>query len=90
MRNTTVREHYIKRDGKRIKIRRHLRRVVESRDQGRTGERFKSLESKVYREYKRKGYSAERARDIAKKTAGSVFWEKYGKKSGSNILKRER
>jgi len=44
----------------------------------------------VAREYRKKGYSKKRAEKIGKAVAGKVFWRKFGRKSGSRILKRER
>jgi len=87
---THVKGHYIKRNGKRIWIKPHTMRVTRSAEKGRSGKRFKSLENRVEREYIRKGYSRARARQIARATAGKVFWEKYGKRKGKRILRRER
>jgi len=85
-----VKGHYIRRNRKKIWVRPHSRRAVGSKDMGRSGEKFKSLERKIYRYYRKKGYSKSKSIEIAQKTAGKVFWNRYEKKSGSWILKRER
>lgn len=51
---------------------------------------FKQLESQVYSEYRRKGFSISRSRRIAKATAGKTFWEKFGKKKGAAIIRKAR
>ena len=90
MKRIYIKPHISHRNGKRVKVKGHYRYVVESRDKGRSGDKFKSLARKIAREYEKKGYSKKRANEIARKTAGKIFWQKYGKKSGSWILKRER
>jgi hypothetical protein len=90
MRLVKVKGHYIKKNGKKVYVRPHYRLVVESGDKGRSGKRFKALADKIYMEYLRRGYPPTKAREIAVKTAGKIFWQKYGKKTGRWILKRER
>ena len=90
MKRIYIKPHTIKRGRKKIRIKGHYRQVVESKDKGRTGERFKKLEKKVEREYLKKGYSKKKAKQIGKATAGKIFWKKVGKKKGKRILKRER
>jgi hypothetical protein len=51
---------------------------------------FKQLESRVFHEYRKKGFSISRARGIAKATAGKVFWGKFGKRRGAAIIRRSR
>ncbi len=51
---------------------------------------FHKLERKVYRFYLEKGYKPEEARDIARRTAAKVFWQKYGKEEGIEIIKRAK
>jgi len=90
MKRVYIKPHYIRRNGRRIYIRGHYRTVITSLDKGRTGKRFKRLAKKVEQEYRRKGYSLKRARQIGRATAGKIFWQKYGKKKGREILRRER
>ncbi|RLF61824.1 MAG: hypothetical protein DRN33_06375 [Thermoplasmata archaeon] len=90
MRRTYVRPHFAKRGRTKYKVSGHYRKTVGSLAQGRSGKRFKSLESKIKREYIKKGYSKARAEKIAKATAGKIFWQKFGKRKGSRILRRER
>lgn len=90
MKTIKIKGHYAKRGRKKYYVKPHKRKVITSKEQGRSGEAFKKLERKVYNEYKKKGYSTKKAREIAEATAGKIFWKKYGKKSGSWILKRER
>ncbi len=85
-----VEGHYARRNGKRYYVKPHTRKTVGSKAQGRSGEKFKRLASEVAAEYRKKGYSAARAKRIGEATAGKVFWHKYGKKSGKWILRRER
>ena len=85
-----VKPHYIKRGRKKVRVKGYYRKVITSREQGRSGERFKKLERTIYNEYIRKGYSSKRARQIARATAGKVFWRKYGRTTGERILRRER
>ena len=63
---------------------------MPKKQKGRSGKKFKKLASEIAAEYRKKGYSATRAKQIGEATAGKIFWKKYGKKSGSWILKRER
>ena len=90
MGRTWVKSHYVYRSGKRVRIKGYWRKTVGSRGKGRSGDKFKALEKRVYAEYRKKGYSKTEAEHIARATAGKVFWEKYGKRSGSRILRRER
>ncbi len=57
---------------------------------GRSGEKFRHLSNTIANEYEKKGFSVAKAKAIGQATAGKQFWHKYGKKSGSWILKRER
>ena len=85
-----IRPHLARRGIKKVRVSGHYREMPSSREKGRSGKKFKRLERRVYNEYRKKGYSKSRSRQIAKATAGKVFWHKYGKKSGKRILKRER
>ena len=87
---TKVKGHYARRNGKRYYVKPHTRKTVGSKAQGRSGEKFKRLASEVAAEYRKKGYSAARAQRIGEATAGKVFWQKYGRRSGGRILRRER
>ena len=55
----------------------HHRSLATERRQDRRHEHigFNSLEKKVYDEYRRRGYSKDKARNYALKTAGKVYWE---------------
>jgi len=90
VRRIRIKPHLTRRNGKAIRVRGHYRNVITSREQGRSGEHFKALEDRIYKEYRKKGYSEKRARSIARATAGKVFWQKYGKVRGKRILKREK
>jgi hypothetical protein len=68
----------------------HRRRIKGPRLKTTRGEKFRALERKIYADYRRRGFSKKRAREIARATAGKVFWRKFGKKRGSKILRRER
>jgi len=90
MGKTYVKPHYIRRYGKRIRIKGHYRKTTGSLAKGRSGRKFKRLQRKVTIEYLKKGYPFSKAQQIGRATAGKIFWLKYGKKSGRWILKRER
>ena len=90
MKRVWIKPHTIKRGNHSIHVKGHYVHVTTSTEQGRSGNNFKSLEKRVEREYRKKGYSKAKAEQIGKATAGKIFWKKYGKKSGSRILKRER
>ena len=88
---TIVKRHFSHSSkGKRFVVSRHKRKVVGSKVRGRSGKAFKSLARRVEREYLKKGYSKKRAERIGRATAGKVYWEKFGKRKGSRILRRER
>ena len=59
-------------------------------DVGKKGVRFKDVAEKVAKFYKKKGYSRREAEEIGKKVAGKVFWRKFGKKRGREILRKAR
>ena len=90
MRRIYVKSHYIIKHGRRIKIKGYYRRVLGTRKHYNVGGRttFQGFAKRVAKEYKRKGYSTKRARAIGRKTAGKVFWVKYGKKRGRKIIKK--
>ena len=52
--------------------------------------KFTELETKVYHEYRAKGYSHAKAMEFAKGTAGKVFWEKNGKRKGERKIRAGR
>lgn len=87
---TKVKGHYAHKGKTRYYVKPHKRETVGSKAQGRSGEKFKRLASEVAAEYRKKGYSPARAKRIGEATAGKVFWQKYGRRSGSRILRRER
>ena len=84
-----VKSHYITRNGKRIRVKSHLRKTRGARLKTSRGEKFRKLERKIYAEYRKKGKSKKVAKRIATATAGKVFWRKYGKTRGRKILRRE-
>ncbi len=98
-RNINVRS-YRRKGG--IDVRSHTRSVITSREQGRSGERFKKLEREVakgyvgkkvppkYQSKYGKTYSKKEALEVGKAVAGKTFWRKEGKRRGRNILRRER
>ena len=88
-RRVRVKAHTKRIGRKVIKVKAHYRRVLK-KEVGRSGKRFENLENKIYREYLRRGFSRKRAKEIAKATAGKIFWMKFGKKKGREILRRER
>ena len=90
MPRTWVRPHFTTRGRKRIRIKGHWRKTVGSLGKGRSGEKFKKLAKQVEKEYLKKGYSKKRAHRIGQATAGKVFWQKFGKRKGKIILRRER
>ena len=55
-------------------------------DVGKKGVSFQDVVRKIEREYIRKGYSKKRAHEIAVRTAGRVYWRKFGKKKGSRYI----
>jgi len=59
-------------------------------DVGKKGFHFQDLVRKVYRYYRKKGMSKKKAMELAKKTAGKVFWQKFGKKQGAKIVAKAR
>jgi len=59
-------------------------------DVGKKGVHFQDVERKIYRYYRKKGYSEAKARRIARATAGKIFWRKFGKKKGSKIIAKAR
>ena len=59
-------------------------------DVGVKGVHFQDVEEKIYREYRKKGYSDKKAREIARKTAGKIFWQKFGKKGGRKIIAKAK
>lgn len=59
-------------------------------DVGKKGVRFKGVSRKIARFYMKKGYSKKRATEIGKKTAGKIFWRKFGKRRGKSILRRAK
>lgn len=96
-----IRVHsYVRSDG--VVVSGHSREVITSREQGRSGEKFKSLARKVTNEYEGKPvplkyrslygstYSHKEAMEVGRKVAGKQFYGKYGKRRAKNILRRER
>lgn len=59
-------------------------------DVGKRGFGFEDLVRKIEEEYVRKGYTREEAREIALKTAGKVFWRKFGPLGGRVISRALR
>ena len=51
---------------------------MPKKQKGRSGDKFKKLASEIAAEYRKKGYSATRAKQIGEATAGKIFWKKYG------------
>jgi len=90
MGRTWVKPHYIRRYGKRIHVKGHYRKTVGSKAKGRSGKQFKKLSKHIASQYRKKGYSKKEAERIGKATAGKIFWKKFGKKKGREILRRER
>jgi len=90
MPSTKVKPHYTKIKGKRVLVKAHKRKTVGSKAKGRSGDKFKKLSSQVTKDYLKKGYSKKRAKKIGQAVAGKVFWRKFGKRTGSRILRRER
>lgn len=92
---------YRRSDG--IRVTGHTREVITSRDQGRTGEKFRKLENTVARQnvgksipfkyrseyHGHKRYTNEDAHLYGQKVAGKVFYAQYGKIKAKNILRRE-
>ena len=87
---TTVKAHIRHRNGKVIHVKAHKRKTVGSKAKGRSGKKFQKLSKKITKEYIKKGFSKKKAEYIGKATAGKIFWQKFGKRKGSKILKRER
>lgn len=105
MKSHYVKAHTIHRKGKVIYIKAHevkghevkahtiksyVRHDKRFKVPGHSGERFKALSDEVAAEYRKKGYSAKRAREVGDAVAGKVYWRKYGKKGGEKILREER
>ncbi|RLG44616.1 MAG: hypothetical protein DRN81_04120 [Thermoproteota archaeon] len=59
-------------------------------DVGEKGVRFEDVVRQIKRYYIKRGYSPERAEEIARKTAGKIFWRKFGKRQGAAIISRAR
>lgn len=59
-------------------------------DVGKKGVHFNQVANRITREYIKKGYPPEKAREIGRKTAGKVFWHKFKKKKGRKIIKRAK
>ena len=59
-------------------------------DVGKKGIHFNQIANKVAREYIEKGYPQKKAREIGRKTAGKIFWNKFGKRRGSRIIRKAR
>ena len=92
---------YRRSDGVRVSS--HNREVVNSLDQGRTGQKFRKLENTVARQnvgkpiplkyrseyHGHKRYTDEDAHLYGQKVAGKVFYAQYGKRKARNILRRE-
>ena len=51
-----------------------VKQAKKGRDFGKKGKNFKEVEANAYKFYKSKGYNAKDSRDLAKETAGSIFW----------------
>jgi len=81
--------HYIRRNGKRIWIPKHMNQAHEkhyrvrkhkaSRKEIRFGGHFNEVANKIAKEYEKKGYPKKEAEDIGKKTAASVYRNKIAK-----------
>ena len=85
-----VKAHYRTRRGRRHRVKSYTRREKGKRYATTRGEKFRSLERRIYADYIKKGYTKARAKYIARATAGKVFWRKFGKRRGAEILRRER
>ncbi|MHA1408486.1 MAG: hypothetical protein ACTSSG_14060 [Candidatus Heimdallarchaeaceae archaeon] len=83
MGRTTVKAHIRHRNGKVIHVKAHKRKTVGSKAKGRSGKKFQKLSKKITKEYIKRGFSKKKAEYIGK-------WQKFGKRKGSKILKRER
>ncbi len=59
-------------------------------DVGKKGVRFKDIENKIYRFYLKKGYPPDQAREIARRTAGKIFWQKFPGQQGARIISQAR
>lgn len=56
-------------------------------DVGEKGVHFENVVREIKQYYISKGYPPDKAEEIARKTAGKIFWRKFGS-SGSSIISR--
>ena len=59
-------------------------------DVGEKGVHFENVVREIKQYYISKGYSPEKAEEIARKTAGKIFWRKFGSSGGSIISRALR
>lgn len=57
-----------------------VRKAKSGADMGKAGKAFDDVKEKAFKFYKKKGKSAKKAKEIATKTAGKVFWSIMNKK----------
>lgn len=56
-------------------------------DVGKKGVHFQDVANRIARYYRRKGYSPKKARSIGRRTAGKIFWSKFGRRRGRRIIR---
>jgi len=59
-------------------------------DVGEKGVHFEDVARKIAKEYEKKGYPKEKALEIGRKTAGKIFWHKFGKRGGKKIIAKAK
>lgn len=55
-------------------------------DVGKKGVSFQDVVKKIEQQYRKKGYSKKRAHELAVRTAGRIYWRKFGRKKGSRYI----
>ena len=59
-------------------------------DVGEEGVHFEQVARKIAKEYEKKGYPKEKAMEIGRRTAGKIFWHKFGRRRGKKIIAKAK